>query len=166
MGRTLKLLIAAAGAGVLLAGGTAVAAADDADTRRRLIDRLIQADPVTGGGSEDAGDDGGPADDAGAEAAAPPFEIEIDPELDAQFGPRPVNAVQAAEIVVAAFPGARVVKAELEEENGGPTWDVEFVLGGDENEVGVDAVTGQILGDDGEDDDDGDDSDDDDSDDD
>ncbi|MBX9363855.1 hypothetical protein [Streptomyces sp. WAC04114] len=34
------------------------------------------------------------------------FEIEIDPELDAQFGPRPVNGVQAAGIVTDNRPGA------------------------------------------------------------
>ncbi len=76
------------------------------------------------------------------------FEIEIDPRLDAKFGPRPVNAVQAAEIVTAQFVGARVLEAELDERNGGPIWEVEFVLGGRERDVDVDAVTGAILADD------------------
>jgi hypothetical protein len=40
------------------------------------------------------------------------FELEIDPELDARFGPRPVNAVRAAAIIANAFPGARVTEAE------------------------------------------------------
>ncbi|MFC4069800.1 PepSY domain-containing protein [Actinoplanes subglobosus] len=74
------------------------------------------------------------------------FEIEIDPELDAQFGPRPVNAVQAAAIVTRRFPGARVLEAELDERGGGPIWEVEFRLNGDEDKVDVDAVTGAILG--------------------
>jgi uncharacterized membrane protein YkoI len=74
------------------------------------------------------------------------FEIEIDPELDAKFGPRPVNAVQAAGIVTRRFPGARVLEAELDERAGGPIWEMEFQLRGDENEVEVDAVTGAILG--------------------
>jgi uncharacterized membrane protein YkoI len=82
------------------------------------------------------------------------FEIEIDPRLDAKFGPRPVNAVQAAEIVVREFPGARVREAELDERGGGPIWEVEFVLGGREREVDVDAVTGAILADDDDDRDD------------
>ena len=74
------------------------------------------------------------------------FEIEIDPELDARFGPRPVNAVAAAAIVTGAFPGARVLEAELDERDGGPIWEMEFALGGDEREVEVDAVDGRILG--------------------
>ena len=76
------------------------------------------------------------------------FEIEIDPELDREFGPRPVNAVAAKGIVEAAFPGARVTEAELDEENGGPIWEMEFILRGDEREVDVDAVTGDLLTDD------------------
>ncbi|MEV6812652.1 PepSY domain-containing protein [Micromonospora sp. NPDC051296] len=89
---------------------------------------------------------------AGARSGAG-FEIEIDPRLDAKFGPRPVNAVQAAEIVTRRFAGARVTEAELDERNGGPIWEIEFVLGGREREVDVDAVTGAILADDGRDDD-------------
>lgn len=73
------------------------------------------------------------------------LEIEIDPELDARFGPRPVNAVEAAAIVAQRFPGARVVEAELDESGGGPIWEMEFRLGGGEREVEVDAVTGAIL---------------------
>ncbi|TCC00427.1 hypothetical protein E0H26_01680 [Micromonospora zingiberis] len=76
------------------------------------------------------------------------FEIEIDPRLDAKFGPRPVNAVQAAEIVTRQFVGARVIEAELDERDGGPIWEMEFVFGGREREVDVDAVTGAILDDD------------------
>ncbi|MET0414768.1 MAG: PepSY domain-containing protein [Actinoplanes sp.] len=97
------------------------------------------------------------------------FEIEIDPELDARFGPRPVNAVAAAAIVAERFPGARVVEAELDEEGGRPIWEIEYVLRGSGREVDVDAVDGQILtGDDepdnanADDDDSGDDSGDDD----
>jgi hypothetical protein len=80
-------------------------------------------------------------------AAATPaaFPIEIDPELDAQFGPRPVNAVQAAEIVEQRFPGARVLEAELDERDDRPIWEIEFTLRGDEDEVEVDAVNGAIL---------------------
>lgn len=89
------------------------------------------------------------ADDSAERASSPAgFEIEIDPELDARFGPRPVNAVQAAGIVTQRFPGARVLEAELDEQAGGPIWEMEFRLDGDEREVTVDAVTGAILGDD------------------
>lgn len=73
------------------------------------------------------------------------FEVEIDPELDARFGPRPVNAVQAAGIVGQRFPGARVLEAELDERDGGPTWEVKFTVGRGEREVYVDAVSGAIL---------------------
>jgi uncharacterized membrane protein YkoI len=85
--------------------------------------------------------------------AIPNFELEIDPELEARFGPRPVNAVQAAAIIADAFPGARVTEAELDERNGGPIWEMKFDIGGDEDEADVDAVTGAILGDDSGDDD-------------
>ena len=78
-------------------------------------------------------------------AATAGFEIEIDPELDARFGPRPVNAVQAAAIVTQRFAGARVVEAELDERDGGPIWEMEFILGGRDQEVDVDAETGAIL---------------------
>lgn len=77
--------------------------------------------------------------------AAAGFDVEIDPELDARFGPRPVNAAQAAAIVEQRFPGARVVEADLDEQNGGPIWEVEFALGGGEREVNVDAVSGAVL---------------------
>jgi hypothetical protein len=73
------------------------------------------------------------------------FEIEIDPDLDAKFGPRPVNAVAPAAIVTRRFPGARVVEAELDERAGRPIWEIEFVLRGSEREVDVDAVDGRIL---------------------
>ncbi|WP_197945846.1 PepSY domain-containing protein [Phytohabitans suffuscus] len=73
------------------------------------------------------------------------FEIEIDPELDARFGPRPVNAVQAAAIVTERFPGARVIEAELDEEDGEPIWEIEFILRGDEREVDVSGNDGRIL---------------------
>jgi uncharacterized membrane protein YkoI len=89
--------------------------------------------------------------------AAAGFEVEIDPELDARFGPRPVNAVRAAAVVEQRFPGARVIEAELDEQDGGPIWEVEFLLGGREREVNVDAVSGAILagGEDDSDDDSG-----------
>jgi uncharacterized membrane protein YkoI len=95
------------------------------------------------------------ADDSAARRNTAGFEIEIDPELDARFGPRPVNAVQAAGIVTRRFPGARVLEAELDERAGGPIWEMKFQLGGDEGEVDVDAVTGAVLdgGDRGTDDD-------------
>ena len=81
-----------------------------------------------------------------ATASSSRFEIEIDPELDAKFGPRPVNAVRAAAIITQRFPGARVLEAELDERNGGPIWEMEFALNGREREADVDAVTGAILG--------------------
>ncbi|AXG78782.1 PepSY domain-containing protein [Streptomyces paludis] len=92
------------------------------------------------------------------------FEIEIDPELDAQFGPRPVNAVQAAQIVIAGNPGARVFKVELDEEGGRAVWEVEARVAAGGIEVLVDAFNGRIVGQDG--DEDGEDDDDEDGDDD
>jgi Peptidase propeptide and YPEB domain len=112
-------MVAVAALGTSLAVGTAVASADDRNDRRPALTA-----PRAGG---------------------PPFDLEIDPELDARFGPRRVNAVQAAGIVAAAFPGARVTEAELDERNGGPIWEITFDLGGGEREVDVDANTGAIL---------------------
>ncbi|MEU6524514.1 PepSY domain-containing protein [Streptomyces sp. NPDC046924] len=83
-------------------------------------------------------------------AASAGFEIEIDPELDARFGPRPVNAVQAAGIVTDSRPGARVVKVELDEEGGRAVWEVEARDRGGEIEALVDAFTGRIVGQDSE----------------
>lgn len=85
-------------------------------------------------------------DSADRRSTSAGFEIEIDPELDARFGPRPVNAVQAADIVTRRFPGARVLSAELDERAGGPIWEMEFQLRGNEDEVDVDAVTGAVIG--------------------
>ncbi|HYN96806.1 MAG TPA: PepSY domain-containing protein [Pilimelia sp.] len=85
-------------------------------------------------------------DDRGRPAGGRPFELEIDPELDARFGPRRINATQAADIIVAALPGARVTEAELDEDNGRPIWEMTFVFGRSEGEVDVDATTGAILG--------------------
>ncbi|WP_107501360.1 PepSY domain-containing protein [Streptomyces viridosporus] len=79
-------------------------------------------------------------------ASAAGFEIEIDPELDARFGPRPVNAVQAAGIVTDSRPGARVVKVELDEEGGRAVWEVEARDRGGDVEALVDAFTGRIVG--------------------
>lgn len=70
------------------------------------------------------------------------FELEIDPELDARFGPRPVNGVRAAGIAVEAF-GGRVVAVELDEEGGRPIWEVELV-GAAVDEIDVDAIDGRI----------------------
>lgn len=86
------------------------------------------------------------ANDRSRTRAAGGFEIEIDRDLDAAFGPRRVNAVQAAAIVTQRFAGARVTEAELDERGGGPIWEVKFQLGAGEREVDVDAVTGVILG--------------------
>ena len=47
-----------------------------------------------------------------------------------------------------ANPGFGQTEAELDEENGGPIWEMEFVRAGREGEVDVDADTGAILGDD------------------
>lgn len=77
---------------------------------------------------------------AGPDGSA--FELEIDPELDAAFGPRPVNAVEAAQIVVERF-GGQVVKAELDEEDGRPIWEMELA-GSAVGEVDVDAINGRI----------------------
>lgn len=88
------------------------------------------------------------ADDSDRRSTVGGFELEIDPELDAEFGERPVNAVRAAAIVARDFPGARVTEAELDERGGGPVWEMTFLLGGAEREVEVDAVTGSLLRDD------------------
>jgi len=79
-------------------------------------------------------------------ASSAGFEIEIDPELDARFGPRTVNAVQAAGIVTDSRPGARVVKVELDEEDGRAVWEVEALDGNGDIEALVDAFTGQLVG--------------------
>ncbi len=131
MRRAILMAVAVTGVGVALGAGTSLAVANDRDDR-------VAAPP------------GGPA-----------FELEIDPELDARFGPRPVNAVQAAGIVTGRF-GGRVVEAELDEEDGRPIWEMKLV-GADVSEVDVDATNGAILGggdDDAGNDDDGDDDDD------
>ena len=108
-------LIAVTAAGIAVPlAGTALASADDRDDRVRTP------------------------------AAGPAFDLEIDPELDARFGPRPVNAVQAAAIVTARF-GGRVVEAELDEENGRPIWEMELA-GAAVGEVDVDALNGAVLG--------------------
>jgi uncharacterized membrane protein YkoI len=91
---------------------------------------------------DDTGDDGG-EESVARTSDGTEFELEIDPELDAQFGPRPVNGVQAAEIAMAQF-GGRVVAAELDEEGGRPIWEVELV-GAAVDEADVDAIDGQIL---------------------
>lgn len=130
MRRAILMAVAVTGVGVALGAGTSLAVANDRDDR-------VAAPP------------GGPA-----------FELEIDPELDARFGPRPVNAVQAAGIVTGRF-GGRVVEAELDEEDGRPIWEMKLV-GADVSEVDVDATNGAILGggdDDAGSDDDGDDDD-------
>lgn len=118
------VMVVMAGVGIAL-GGAAVARAgeDDGDRRAGAITR-------------DGDDDG--------RRVADGLEVEIDPELDVQFGPRRVNAAQAAAIVEAAFPGARATAAELDEEDDDPIWEVEFVRGGREDEVDVDATTGTI----------------------
>ncbi|GAA1646563.1 PepSY domain-containing protein [Actinoplanes couchii] len=136
MRRSLLIGATIAGAGVFLAVGTALASADDSAERR--------------GGGTTAGieiEDERRSGSATAGSTTAGFEIEIDPELDARFGPRPVNAVQAAAIVTQRFPGARVIKAELDKRDDRPTWEVEFVLGGREDEVEVDAVNGAIIDD-------------------
>ncbi|WP_326549838.1 PepSY domain-containing protein [Micromonospora sp. NBC_01813] len=130
MRRAVLAAIVAVGVGVPLAVGTAMASADDDRRVVRSGNSSVVATATSGSGSGSG------------------FEIDIDPELDARFGPRPVNAVQAAQIVEQAFPGARVTEAELDEENGGPIWEMEFILNGREREVDVDAVTGDILRDD------------------
>lgn len=94
---------------------------------------------------EDGDDDR--EDDGGEERVARTpdgieFELEIDPELDARFGPRPVNGVQAAEIAMAEF-GGRVVAVELDEEDGRPVWEVELA-GAEVDEVDVDAIDGRV----------------------
>jgi uncharacterized membrane protein YkoI len=76
-------------------------------------------------------------------ADGPAFDLEIDPDLDAQFGPRPINAVQAADIVTSRF-GGRVVEAKLDEEDGRPIWEMELA-GASVSKVDVDAINGTII---------------------
>ena len=71
------------------------------------------------------------------------FELRIDPELDERFGPRPVNAAQAVVIATDRF-GGQAVRAELDEENGRPIWEI-GLAGGSVGEVDVDAVDGEVL---------------------
>ncbi|MEV6598601.1 PepSY domain-containing protein [Actinoplanes sp. NPDC051346] len=113
------VITAVVAVGLALAG-TAVASAKDRDERRVAV-------PASG---------------------RPSFDLEIDADLDAQFGPRRVNATQAAAIVENAFPGARVTEAELDEAGGAPIWEMKFERSGREDEVDVDATTGAILADD------------------
>ncbi|GGK29010.1 hypothetical protein GCM10010124_22210 [Pilimelia terevasa] len=115
------LITAIAGITLALVVGTATANAKDRGERR--------TPPASPGGQ-------------------PGFDLEIDPELDARFGPRPVNASRAAAIVADAFPGARVTEAELDEADGVPIWEVKFRQGRGQAEVEVDAITGGILSDD------------------
>jgi uncharacterized membrane protein YkoI len=73
------------------------------------------------------------------------FELEIDPELDAQFPNRPVNGALAARIVTDSLGGGQVTEVELEEDDGRPYWEVKADLQGREFEVSVDAINGRIL---------------------
>lgn len=82
--------------------------------------------------------------DTGARTAAGGFEIEIDPELDARFGPRQLDAAQAADVVTVRFAGARVVKVELDKDDKRPVWEVEAQRAGDTFTVDVDATDGRI----------------------
>ncbi|RKN44407.1 PepSY domain-containing protein [Micromonospora endolithica] len=115
MRRAVTWSVAVAGVVVPLVVGTALASAKDGRDR-------VASPP------------GGPA-----------FELRIDPELDARFGPRRVNAVQAAGIVTDRF-GGRVVRAELDEEDGRPIWEMKLA-GARVGEVDVDATTGDLLAD-------------------
>jgi uncharacterized membrane protein YkoI len=133
MRRVVLFAISASAVGATLAAGTALASANDRDDVRERSS-------------------------GAAVAAGPPFDLEVDPELDARFGPRPVNAVQAAAIATARF-GGRVVEAELDEEDGRPLWELKL-SGATVGDVDVDAINGAILGDDDDGgDDDGDDDD-------
>lgn len=82
--------------------------------------------------------------DTGARTAAGGFDREIDPEPDARFGPRQLNAAQAADIVTARFTGARVVKVELGKDDKRPVWEVEAQRAGDAFTVDVDATDGRV----------------------
>jgi len=115
---------------VFLMGGTGLALADDDDDRNRVSARSGQVVA------------------AAPQAAAPRFELEIDPELDAQFPNRPVNGAEAAEIVVDAIGGGQVTEVELDEEDGRPYWEVKAEFQGREVEVNVDAFNGDLIGDD------------------
>lgn len=117
-----SVLIVVAGSSLALIAGTAVASAGDGD------------------------DDRGDRRSAGQRGDGTSFELEIDADLDAEFGPRRVDAGQAAAIVADTFPGARVTEAELDERAGGPIWEVTFDLGGRERKIDVDADNGALLG--------------------
>ena len=147
------VMVTLIGAGLAVAGSAVAGAAVDLSRLPAVAAPPgVVAPPADEAPPEDAAppaqEDAPPADEAPpAEDAPPAFELEIDPELDARFGPRAVNAADAAVIVEEAFPGARVTEAELDERDGGPVWEMTFELGGDEREVEVDADDGTILDD-------------------
>lgn len=82
-----------------------------------------------------------------SQPAAQSFELEIDPEIDAEFPNRPVNGARAARIVTNALGGGQVTEVELEEEDGRPYWEVKAEFQGREVELNVDAFDGQLLAD-------------------
>lgn len=107
--------------------------------------RLAGSDDRTPDGSDvgSSDDDSSDGEEQVAETGdGQRFALEIDPELDARFGPRPVNGAQAAEIAVQRF-GGRVLEAELDEEAGRPVWEIELT-GAAADEVVVDAIDGRI----------------------
>jgi uncharacterized membrane protein YkoI len=124
MRRTVLAALAAGGFALPLIDGTGFALADD-DRDRGSASRSIGT---------------------GSSTTAPPFELEIDPELDAQFPDRPVKGGQAADIVTERLGGGRVTEVELEED-GRPYWEVKADFQGGEVELAVDAFTGDIVGD-------------------
>jgi uncharacterized membrane protein YkoI len=109
------------GIAAFIIGGSGLALADDDDDRRRARPGVSTGQAQT-------------------------FELEIDPELDAQFPNRPVNGAFAARIVTDSLGGGQVTEVELEEDAGRPYWDVKVDFRDREFEVSVDAIDGQILG--------------------
>lgn len=121
MRRTVLATVVGGGIAAFLMGGTGLALADDDDDRTRATQVV------------------------GQQAAAQRFELEIDPELDAQFPDRPVNGAAAAQIVTDALGGGRVSEVELEEEDGRPYWEVKVEIQGREVAFNVDALNGDLV---------------------
>ncbi len=115
------------GIAAFIIGGAGLALADDDDDRNRARAGARQV--------------------AVNQSATQSFELEIDPELDAQFPNRPVNGARAARIATDALGGGEVTEVELEAEDGRPYWEVKTEFQGREFELNVDAFDGQLLSD-------------------
>jgi uncharacterized membrane protein YkoI len=114
--------------------------------RRRVLVALTVGFLAAGGGAVALAKDGGGSERSVARTAdGQTFELRIDAELNARFGPRRVGGAKAAEIVTGQLGGGRVTRVELEEAAGRPIWEVKVIFSGAERKVAVDATSGRIL---------------------